>query len=109
MVGMRRYGWSRARRSWRWGTGAPPSGRASIAAMRRTLSVFRFTPGASERWQTFEVETGADTTVLDALVDAQHGQDPTLAFRYACRVGMCGSCAVVVDRRARGGARPRVC
>src|SRR5437867_3613246 len=108
MVGMRRYRSSRARRSWRWGTGAPPSGRASIVAMRRTLSVFRFTPGASERWQTFEVETGADTTVLDALVDAQHGQDPTLAFRYACRVGMCGSCAMVVNGRERWACRTRL-
>jgi succinate dehydrogenase iron-sulfur subunit len=76
--------------------------------MRRTLSVFRFTPGASERWQTFEVEAGADTTVLDALVEAQRGQDPTLAFRYACRVGMCGSCAMVVNGRERWACRTRL-
>lgn len=76
--------------------------------MPRMLSVFRFTPGRSERWQTFEVEAGADTTVLDALVAAQRGQDPTLAFRYACRVGMCGSCAVVVNGRERWACRTRL-
>jgi succinate dehydrogenase iron-sulfur subunit len=76
--------------------------------MRRTLSVFRFAPGSSERWQDFEIDAGPDTTVLDALVEAQRGQDPTLAFRYACRVGMCGSCAVVVNGRERWACRTRL-
>ena len=70
--------------------------------------MFRWSPGASERWQTFEIEAGPDTTVLDALVAAQRGQDPTLAFRYACRVGMCGSCAVVVNGRERWACRTRL-
>jgi fumarate reductase iron-sulfur subunit len=76
--------------------------------MQRTLSVFRFAPGGSERWQDFEIDAGPDTTVLDALVEAQRGQDPTLAFRYACRVGMCGSCAVVVNGRERWACRTRL-
>lgn len=49
-----------------------------------------------------------DTTVLDALVEIQRGADPTLAFRYACRVGMCGSCAVVVNGRERWACRTRL-
>jgi fumarate reductase iron-sulfur subunit len=44
-------------------------------------------------------------TVLDALVEIQRRQDPTLAFRYACRVGMCGSCAMVVNGRERWACR----
>lgn len=44
-------------------------------------------------------------TVLDALVEVQRRQDPTLAFRYACRVGMCGSCAMVVNGRERWACR----
>lgn len=35
--------------------------------------------------------------VLDALLYVRHNLDPTLGFRYACRAGMCGSCAVVVN------------
>ncbi len=46
--------------------------------------------------------------MLDALVDIQRGQDPALAFRYACRVGMCGSCAMVVNGRERWACRTRV-
>ena len=76
--------------------------------MTRTLSVFRFTPGGAERCQTFEVEAGPDTTVLDALVAIQRGQDSTLAFRYACRVGMCGSCGLVVNGRERWACRTRL-
>jgi fumarate reductase iron-sulfur subunit len=70
--------------------------------------VFRWTPGEAERWQEYRIEAGADTTVLDALVEVQRGQDPTLAFRYACRVGMCGSCAMVVDGRERWACRTRL-
>jgi fumarate reductase iron-sulfur subunit len=44
-------------------------------------------------------------TVLDALVEVQRTLDPTLAFRYACRVGMCGSCAMVIDGRERWACR----
>jgi fumarate reductase iron-sulfur subunit len=70
--------------------------------------VFRWAPGAAERWQAYRVEAGPDTTVLDALVEVQRGQDLTLAFRYACRVGMCGSCAMVVNGRERWACRTRL-
>ena len=76
--------------------------------MVRTLRVFRWTPGEAERWQAYGVATGAETTVLYALVEIQRGQDATLAFRYACRVGMCGSCAMVVNGRERWACRTRL-
>ena len=72
------------------------------------LSVYRFAPGESERVQSYEVAVSADTTLLDALVAIQRGEDPTLAFRYACRVGMCGSCAMVVNGRERWACRTRL-
>ena len=76
--------------------------------MATTLSVYRWSAGGRERWQAFAVEAGADTTVLDALVEIQRRQDPSLAFRYACRVGMCGSCAMVVNGRERWACRTRL-
>jgi fumarate reductase iron-sulfur subunit len=76
--------------------------------MATTLSVYRWSPGGHERWQPFTIEAGADTTVLDALVEIQRRQDPSLAFRYACRVGMCGSCAMVVNGRERWACRTRL-
>ena len=73
-----------------------------------TLRVFRWSPGIEERASDYRVEAGPDTTVLDALVAVQRQQDATLAFRYACRVGMCGSCAMVVDGRERWACRTRL-
>jgi fumarate reductase iron-sulfur subunit len=74
-----------------------------------TLRVFRWSPGEeAERWQEYRATAGAETTVLDALVEVQRAQDPTLAFRYACRVGMCGSCAMVVNGRERWACRTRI-
>ncbi|MBI2205396.1 MAG: succinate dehydrogenase/fumarate reductase iron-sulfur subunit [Candidatus Rokubacteria bacterium] len=73
-----------------------------------TLRIFRWSSGEAERSQAYRVTVGPDTTVLDALVDIQRGEDSTLAFRYACRVGMCGSCAMVVDGRERWACRTRL-
>ena len=72
------------------------------------VRVFRWSPGARERWHEHQVTAGEDTTVLDALVEIQRTQDATLAFRYACRVGMCGSCAMVVNGRERWACRTRL-
>jgi fumarate reductase iron-sulfur subunit len=69
------------------------------------LNVFRWSPDAGERVDRFEVEAGPATTVLDALVDVQRRLDQTLAFRYACRNGMCGSCGMVIDGRERWACR----
>src|SRR5438094_10088052 len=73
-----------------------------------TLRVFRWAPDQPEHVQEYRVAAAADTTVLDALVEVQRAQDPTLAFRYACRVGMCGSCAMVVNGRERWACRTRL-
>ncbi len=63
---------------------------------RITLEVARSPQG--EVRARFEVPVpGAASRVLDALLYVRHHLDPTLGFRYACRVGMCGSCAVVIN------------
>jgi fumarate reductase iron-sulfur subunit len=73
-----------------------------------TLRVFRWSEGGAERFDEFEVTAGPETTVLDALVETQRSRDATLAFRYACRVGMCGSCGMVVNGRERWACRTRL-
>jgi succinate dehydrogenase iron-sulfur subunit len=72
------------------------------------LRVFRWSPETGERFEDFAVRTVAGTTVLDALVRLRESQVPDLAFRYACRVGMCGSCAMVVNGRERWACRTRL-
>ena len=38
----------------------------------------------------------------------QRNLDPTLSYRFACRVGMCGSCAMTVNGRPRWTCRTHV-
>ncbi len=42
------------------------------------------------------------------VTQIQREQDATLSYRFACRVGMCGSCAMVVNGRPRWTCRTRV-
>lgn len=47
-------------------------------------------------------------TVLDVVTHIQREIAPDLAYRFACRVGMCGSCAMEVNGRARWTCRTHV-
>jgi len=58
--------------------------------------------------QQFEVPRHPSQTVLDVVTYIQRKLDPTLAYRYACRVGMCGSCAMTVNGVARWTCRTHV-
>ncbi|MEA2529015.1 MAG: fumarate reductase iron-sulfur subunit [Thermomicrobiales bacterium] len=48
---------------------------------------------------TFEVPRFEPMMVLDALLAIQREHEPSLGFRYSCRVGMCGTCTVRLDGR----------
>ena len=58
--------------------------------------------------QQFEVPRQPSQTVLDVVTYIQRVLDPTLAYRYACRVGMCGSCAMMVNDVPRWTCRTHV-
>ena len=57
---------------------------------------------------SYEGPARANQTVLDVVTHIQREVDPSLAYRFACRVGMCGSCAMVVNGRARWTCRTHV-
>jgi fumarate reductase iron-sulfur subunit len=64
--------------------------------------------GADGAFQAHEVPRQASQTVLDVVTYIQRALDPTLAYRYACRVGMCGSCAMTVNGVPRWTCRTHV-
>ncbi len=64
--------------------------------------------GAEGRFQTFRVPRRANQTVLDVVTWIQREADPTLSYRFACRVGVCGSCAMTVNGRPRWTCRTHV-
>jgi fumarate reductase iron-sulfur subunit len=57
---------------------------------------------------TYEVPRLESQTVLDVVTHIQRRIDPGLSYRYACRVGMCGSCAMTVNGKARWTCRTHV-
>ena len=56
----------------------------------------------------FEVPRQESQTVLDVVTHIQRHLDPTLSYRFACRVGVCGSCAMTVNGKARWTCRSHV-
>jgi fumarate reductase iron-sulfur subunit len=64
--------------------------------------------GESGHFQQFEVPRLESQTVLDVVTYIQRSLDPTLSYRFACRVGVCGSCAMRVNGKARWTCRTRV-
>src|SRR5215510_1655286 len=59
-------------------------------------------------FRDYKVPRLESQTVLDVVTYIQRRLDPTLAYRFACRVGMCGSCAMTVNGRARWTCRTHV-
>lgn len=73
------------------------------AAARVTFRVRRFTPGADRapHWQDYEIEALPGMTVLDGLWRIKEQQEPSLAWRFSCRMGICGSCGMMINGRPR--------
>ena len=63
------------------------------------LEVQRYRPERDEApsWQSYEVPCRREWTVLDALNHVKDNLDGTLSYRWACRLGVCGSCGMMVD------------
>jgi fumarate reductase iron-sulfur subunit len=76
--------------------------------MTAQLQVRVWRGGADGRFQSFDVPRRDAQTVLDVVTYIQRRLDPTLAYRFACRVGMCGSCAMTVNGRPRWTCRSHV-
>ncbi len=70
------------------------------------VSVWRGT--AEGAFQTFQVPARDSQTILDVVAWIQQNLDPTLSYRFACRVGMCGSCAMTVNGQPRWTCRTHV-
>jgi fumarate reductase iron-sulfur subunit len=57
---------------------------------------------------TYQVPRLDSQTVLDVVTYIQRHIDTGLSYRYACRVGMCGSCAMSINGKAGWTCRSHV-
>lgn len=64
-----------------------------------TLKVYRYDAEVGDRpgMDVFEIPYTGGLTVLDALFFVLDNIDGSLAFRYSCREGICGACAMFIN------------
>jgi fumarate reductase iron-sulfur subunit len=64
-----------------------------------TLEVARYRPEreAEPNFQRFDVPFRKDWVVLDALNYIKDKLDTSLSYRWSCRMGVCGSCGMMVN------------
>ena len=64
-----------------------------------TLRVTRYRPGQDRvpTSQAYTIPYRSDWVVLDALNHIKGQMDGTLSYRWSCRMGVCGSCGMMVN------------
>jgi fumarate reductase iron-sulfur subunit len=64
-----------------------------------TLEIFRYRPEAEAEpvFQSYEVPFRKDWVILDALNYIKDSMDGGLSYRWSCRMGVCGSCGMMVN------------
>ena len=79
----------------------------------RNVRIFRYDPvkGGEGTFQSYQltIDNPETTTILDVLLRIQKEQDPSISFRFACRVNMCGSCGMVINGREGLACKTNVC
>ena len=87
-------------------TAPPDAGAAGEASGTLRVRIWR---GREDgRLVDYQVPRRANQTVLDVVTEVQRRLEPALAYRFACRVGVCGSCAMTVNGVPRWTCRTHV-
>jgi succinate dehydrogenase / fumarate reductase iron-sulfur subunit len=68
-----------------------------------TYRIRRFNPDrdSAPHWGEYRIPFGAGMTVLDGLWRIKETHAPDLAWRSSCRMGVCGSCGMLINGKAR--------
>mgnify|MGYP001588871037 CR=1 FL=1 len=63
------------------------------------VKVWRFNPETDREpyYKTYEVHHEENATVLDCLNYIYEYLDPSVSYRYACKIGFCVSCLMVIN------------
>ena len=64
-----------------------------------TFIIFRFNPETDQvpHFDKYQIETQEYMNILDGLFEIVDQYDGSIAFRYACRGAICGSCAMMIN------------
>ena len=71
----------------------------SEAKRKIKVAITRFDPDKDEdrRTDEFEIEVESHWKVLDAINHIKDEVDPTISYRWSCRMAVCGSCGMMVN------------
>jgi len=75
-----------------------------------TFNIQRYDPEQDKKphLQEFTVTEKRGMTILDALLYIKENLDSTLAFRTSCRMGICGSCGMLINDYPRLACQTQV-
>jgi fumarate reductase iron-sulfur subunit len=78
---------------------AEPAKTGAKAAQTREFRILRYTPGRDEApaFGAFALSGVEDMSVLEALQTIKDTLDGSLAFRWSCRMAVCGSCGMMIN------------
>ena len=70
-----------------------------MTAKKIIIEVSRYRPDVDDKpWmQSFDIEWTQDMSILDAMASIKDEQAADLAYRWSCRMEVCGSCGMVVN------------
>ena len=63
------------------------------------FKIFRFAPELDKepRYESYDLDAYPNTRILDCLNIIRDEFDPSLAYRWSCSHGICGSCGVTIN------------
>lgn len=70
----------------------------------------RFNPEHDKNpyFKSYDVPLEMWNTVLEGLIKIRNEIDPSLAFRHSCKSGICGSCSIRINGRARLACKTKI-
>lgn len=75
-----------------------------------TFRLRRYNPerDSAPHWEEYRLNVVEGMTVLEALHEIKARQEPTLAWRSSCRMGVCGSCGMFINGLPRLACQTQV-
>lgn len=82
----------------------------SSPLQRITFRIQRYDPDRPDerQWSSFELDVAEGMTVLEALHAIKAEHDGVIAWRSSCRMGVCGSCGMYINRKPRLACQTQV-
>jgi succinate dehydrogenase / fumarate reductase iron-sulfur subunit len=76
---------------------------AGTSLKQVTFHLRHYEPGKDREphWEQYQIDASPGMTVLDGLWKVKELFAPTLAWRSSCRMGICGSCGMLINGRPR--------